>query len=132
MTDEKVLNVRIPAAALDAIAAAATQDGKKTADYVRIAALTAVCYSRRKTALPVFIATSEQVTAGRARDLGMQPVADLGAQWQREVRVPVGKNGLFQDNAGGVWALTPDGLKQILGFDPAEEKSRLATRRGPR
>jgi hypothetical protein len=98
------------------------------ADYVRIAALTAVCYSRRNTQLPVFIATSESVTAERARDLGMQPLVDVGGRWQGEARVAVGKNGLFHDNAGGVWALTPDGLKQILGFDAAEEKLRLAAR----
>lgn len=128
MSDEKVLNVRIPAAALDAIAVAATKDGKKMADYVRIAALTAVCYSRRKTPMPVFIAASESVTAERARDLGMQPLFGVGGRWQGEVRVAVGKNGLFHDNAGGVWVLTPDGLKQLLGFDAAEEKSRLAAR----
>jgi hypothetical protein len=128
MPDEKVLNVRMPAAALDAITAAATQDGKKTADYVRIATLTAVCCSRRRRPLPVFIAAGESVSVERARDLGMQPVADLGARWQGEVRVPIGRNGLFHDNAGGVWLLTPDGLKQILGFDAAEERSRLALR----
>ncbi len=128
MSDERVLNVRMPAAAQDAIAAAATKDGKKTADYVRIAALAAVCHSRRKTALPVFIAATESVTADRARALGMQPVADLGARWQGEVRVATGKNGLFHDNAGGVWLLTPDGLKQVLGFDAAEERSRLSAR----
>jgi hypothetical protein len=128
MSEEKVLNVRMPAAAQDAIAAAAIQDGKKTADYVRIAALAAVCYSRHKTPLPVFIAASESVTAGRARTLGMQPVADLGARWQGEVRVAIGKNGLFHDKAGGVWLLTPDGLKQVLGFDAAEERARLSAR----
>jgi hypothetical protein len=128
MPDEKVLNVRMPAAALDAITAAATQEGKKTADYVRIAALTAVCSSRRKRPLPVFVATSESVSAERARDLGMQPVADLGGRWLGEVRVHIGKNGLFHDNIGGVWLLTPDGLKQVLGFDAAEETARLAAR----
>ena len=128
MSDDKVLNVRMPAAALDAITTAAMQDGKKTADYVRIATLAAVCCSRRKIPLPVFIASSEPVTAECARALGMQPVANLGTRWQGEVRVVIGKNGLFNDNAGGVWLLTPDGLKQILGFDPAEEKSRLSAR----
>ncbi len=128
MSEERVLNVRMPAAAQDAINSAATQEGKKTADYVRIAALAAVCYSRRKTSLPVFIAATESVTAERARALGMRLVADLGAGWQGEVRVDIGKNGLFHDNAGGVWLLTPDGLKQVLGFDAAEEKSRLSAR----
>jgi len=128
MSDEKVLNVRMPAAAQDAITAAAAIDGKNTSDYVRVATLTAVCYSRRKKASPVFVSTSESVTAERAQALGMQPVADLGAKWNGEVRVAIGKNGLFHDNAGGVWVLTPDGLKQVLGVDAAEEKVRLAMR----
>src|SRR5438552_1999871 len=80
MSDDKVLNVRMPAAALDAITTAAMQDGKKTADYVRIATLAAVCCSRRKIPLPVFIASSEPVTAERARALGMQPVAKLATR----------------------------------------------------
>jgi hypothetical protein len=38
----------------------------------------------------------------------------------------IGKNGLFHDEAGGVWVLTVEGLKQVMGFDPVEEGERLA------
>lgn len=126
--DKAQLNIRIPEAALKAISAAASEEDKKVADYVRIAALTAVCHTRRKVPSTVFIDPREQVNIERARGLGMTPVVDLGGKWQGEVRVSIGKNGLLQDRAGGVWVLTPQGLKQVMGFEPDEEAERLAVR----
>ena len=49
--DGKVqLNVRLEEGALKAISAAASEEGEKIADYVRIAVLTATCHTRRKAA----------------------------------------------------------------------------------
>ena len=58
----------------------------------------------------------------------MSPVVDVDGDWNGEVRVPIGKNGLFEDAAGGVWVLTPEGLKQVMSFEPEEEEARLAAR----
>jgi len=115
------LNVRLEEGALKAISAAASEEGKKVADYVRIAVLTATCHTRRKAAPTVYIDPREGVTLTRAKALGMTPVTDVGSGWEGEVRVPLGKNGLFEDKAGGVWLLTPQGLKQVMGFEPPEE-----------
>jgi uncharacterized protein (DUF1778 family) len=122
------LNVRLEERALKAITAAASEEGKKVADYVRIAALTATCHTLRKAAPTVYIDPREGVTLDRAQSLGMTPVIDVGGAWQGEVRAPLGKNGLFQDKAGGVWLLTPQGLKQVMGFERAEEVARIATK----
>lgn len=127
--DEKAqLNIRMPEAVLKAISSAASEEGKKVADFVRIAALTAACHTRRKAPPTVFIDPREGVRPERARALGMTPVADIGGTWQGEVRVTIGKNGLFQDKAGGVWLLTPTGLKQVMNFEPDEEAERLRVR----
>jgi hypothetical protein len=131
------LNVRLEESALRAISAAASEEGKKLADYVRIAALMATCHTRRKAAPTVYIDPREGVTLARARSLGMTPVTDVGSGWSGEVRVPLGKNGLFEDKAGGVWLLTPQGLKQVMGFEPLDEAARIgaaahAKRRGQR
>jgi hypothetical protein len=116
---------RIPTAALSAINDAAAREGKSSADYIRIAGLTAVCHTFWDVPPTVFLAPGENMTPDRARALGMQPVAEMGAQWQGEVRVRIGKNGFFHDNAGGIWVLEPDGLRQRMGFEPAEETERL-------
>jgi uncharacterized protein (DUF1778 family) len=121
------LNVRLEEGALKAITAAASDEGKKVADYVRIAVLTATCHTRRKAAPTVYIDRREEVSIARARSLGMTPVTDVGSAWEGEVRVPLGKNGLFEDKAGGVWLLTPQGLKQVMGFEPVEEAARTST-----
>lgn len=126
--DMEQLNIRLPAAARKAIAAAATEEGKALADYVRIAALTATCHTRREVAPTVFIDQREGISLGRARALGMTPISEVGGKWAGEVRVPIGKNGLFQDKAGGIWLLTPQGLKQVMRFDSGEETIRHQSR----
>lgn len=122
------LNVRLEEGTLKAISAAALEEGKKVADYVRIAALAAACHTRRKAAPTVYIDPREEVTLTRAQMLGMTPVIDVGGEWQGEVRVSFGKNGLFEDKAGGVWLLTPRGLKQVMGFEPHDEVARISAR----
>ena len=81
------LNIRLPEAALKAIAAAAAEEGKAVADYVRIAALAAACHTRRNVPLTVFVDPREGVTADRADALGMVPVAVKGKDWDGQVRV---------------------------------------------
>ncbi len=97
------------------------------ADYLRIAGLNAACHTFQEVPMPTLIASTERVTLQRARALGMVPIAEVGKEWQGEVRVSIGRNGLFWDLAGGVWMLTAEGLKQVMGFEPAEETERLAT-----
>lgn len=119
------INLRLPRATLQAINRAASWEGKSAADYLRIAGLTASCHTFREIPSTVFIAPSENVTLSRAQALGMNPVADVGSEWRGEVRALIGKNGLFNDNAGGIWILTPEGLKQVMGFEASEEEQRL-------
>jgi hypothetical protein len=119
-------NLRLPERALRDIAKAGLMEGKSTAEYLRIAGLAAACHTFREVPATVFVAPSEQMTLVRAQALGMTPVTDVGAQWEGEVRVRIGKSGSFQDQAGGVWTLTVEGLKQVMGFDPTEEAKRLA------
>jgi hypothetical protein len=111
------LKIRLPATARKAIEAAAHEEGKALGDYIRTAALLATCHTRRKATPIVFIAPREGVSLERARALGMAPMVEVGGEWSGEVRVSIGKNGLFQDKGGGVWMLTPQGLKQVMGFD---------------
>jgi len=127
MQDEKSqLNLRMPSAVLGEINTASSREGKSTSDYLRIAGVIAACHTFREIPLTVFVAASEPVTLERCRALGMTPVADLNGEWQGEVRVQIGKNGLFHDHAGGIWQVTTEGLKQVMGFDPSEEAERLA------
>lgn len=123
------LNIQIPEETLKAICTATSDEGKEIADYMRIAGLIAVCHTRRKAPMTVFIDPRENVTLKRAKSLGMNPVIDLGSKWQGEVRVSIGKNGLFQDHAWGVWVLTPDGLKQVMSFESTEEAKRISVHR---
>lgn len=119
-------NLRLPTRALREINKAGSREGKSTADYLRIAGLIAACHTLRDVPMTVFVAPGEHMTLIRAQALGMIPVTEVGSQWCGEVRVPIGKNGLFHDEAGGVWVLTVEGLKQVMGFDPADEGERLA------
>ncbi len=127
-TDEKTsqFNLRLPTLALREISKAGLKEGKSTAEYLRIAGLIAACHTFRDVPMTVFVAPGERMTLIRAQALGMTPVTEVGSQWRGEVRVPIGKNGLFHDEAGGVWILTVEGLKQVMGFDPVEEGERLA------
>jgi hypothetical protein len=124
--DVSQFNLRMPAAALREINKAAALEGKSTADYLRIAGIMAACHTFREVPLTTFLATRENMTSERARSLGMIPVAAVGGKWSGEVRVQIGKNGFFNDQAGGIWVLTAEGLKLVMGFDPAEEAERLA------
>ena len=128
MSEEKTsqFNLRLPTRALREINKAGVKEGKSTAEYLRIAALTAACHTLRGAPMTVFVAPGEHMTLVRAQALGMTPVSEVGNQWRGEVRVPIGKSGLFHDEAGGVWVLTVEGLKQVMGFDPVEEGKRLA------
>src|SRR5580704_13533146 len=104
-------NLRLPTGALREINRAGAKEGKSTAEYLRIAGLIAACHTFRDVPMTVFVAPGEHMTLIRAQALGMIPVTEVGSQWRGEVRVPLGKNGLFHDEAGGVWVLTVEGLK---------------------
>jgi hypothetical protein len=123
--EKSQINLRMPKAALLAINKAASQEDKSAADYLRIAGLAAACHTFREIPLTVFIAPGEKVTLSRAESLGMRPVAEVGGHWEGEVRVQIGKNGVFNDSIGGIWVLTVEGLKAAMTFDPAEEAQRL-------
>lgn len=117
--DDKVqMSLRLPPAALKAIADAAAADRKPLADFVRIAALREACFIRRGLLPTVFIYQGENVTIDRAEALGMEVVRDVRGGWQGEVRVAFGKNGIFTDRVGGLWVLTPQGLKQLMSLEP--------------
>jgi hypothetical protein len=105
---------------------ATLKEQKSTADFLRVAGLIAVCHTFRGVPMTVFVAPGENMTLIRAQALGMIPVSEVGSQWRGEVRVPIGKNGLFHDEAGGVWVPTVEGLNQVMGFDPEDEGKRLA------
>lgn len=119
------INLRLSTATLEVINRAASREDRSAADFLRVAALTCACHTFREIPPTVFIAPSEHVALDRAEALGMRPVAEVGGEWQGEVRVPVGRNGIFHDNAGGIWVLTAEGLKQVVGFEPPEEAQRL-------
>jgi Ribbon-helix-helix protein, copG family len=115
-------NVRLPETMLRAIESAAEKEKKSLSEFVRMAALAAVCHSHREEPVTVYIDPGEKIKEERARELGMAPVAKRGADWTGEVRVTISKKGYYKDVEGGLWFITPQGLKFVMGR--AKEKTK--------
>lgn len=115
----KQLNIRLSDSFHQALREAAKEEGESLSEYCRQALAVAVHHSRCNLLHSVRLAPGEDLSEERAVELGLTPIdwdKELEDEWPRLVYVDLGKHGLFEDKEGGVWAVTPEGLKCVMSF----------------